>query len=57
MIHESHLDAVVETDDPLPELKKGNLTEEEEKIGKIIADNLVENGATLQMGKSSCAFK
>ncbi|KAJ8320073.1 hypothetical protein KUTeg_001660 [Tegillarca granosa] len=53
MIHESHLDAVVEADDPLPELKKGSLTEQEEKIGKIIADNLVENGATLQMGIGS----
>jgi hypothetical protein len=35
---------------PMPELKKGKPSEEEEKIGKLIADNLVEDGATLQMG-------
>ena len=50
MIHQSHLDAMVEWDFPLPELKKGKATAEETKIGKLIADNLVEDGATLQMG-------
>lgn len=50
MIHQSHLDAMVEWDFPLPELKKGKTTAEETKIGKLIADNLVEDGATLQMG-------
>ena len=50
IIHQSHIDAMVECDFPIPELKKGKPSEEEEKIGKLIADNLVEDGATLQMG-------
>ena len=33
------------------ERKIGTQNEQEKKIGKIIADNLVDNGATLQMGK------
>jgi hypothetical protein len=49
MIHQSHIDTMVECDFPIPELKKGKPSEEEEKIGKLIADNLVEDGATLQM--------
>ena len=51
IIHQSHIDAMVERNDTLPELKRGELTPEEEKIGKLIADNLVDDGATLQMGK------
>lgn len=53
IIHQSHIDAMVECDFPIPELKKGKPSEEEEKIGKLIADNLVEDGATLQMGIGS----
>ena len=51
VIHQSHLDAMVQVDDPLPELNLGNPSPEEERIGQLIADNLVQDGATLQMGK------
>lgn len=51
VIHESHIDAMVQNSEPLHELKRGALSEEEKKIGKLIADNLVVDGATLQMGK------
>lgn len=51
VIHESHIDAMVQNSEPLHELKRGALSEEENKIGKLIADNLVVDGATLQMGK------
>lgn len=51
VIHESHIDAMVQHSEPLHELKRGALSEEENKIGKLIADNLVVDGATLQMGK------
>ena len=50
IIHQSHLDAVVEVDIELFQRlpSRGNPVEEE--IGKLIAENLVDNGATLQMG-------
>lgn len=51
VIHESHIDAMVQNSEPLHELKRGALSEEENKIGKLIADNLVVDGATLQMGR------
>jgi len=50
IIHSSHIDVMVHCDKPLHERKMGTLGDEEKKIGQIIADNLVENGATLQMG-------
>ena len=50
MIHQSHLDAMVTVDDPLPELNLGKPSPEEDRIGQLIADNLVQDGATLQMG-------
>ena len=49
-IHVSHLDAMVEGNIPLPEIHKVEASAEENKIGKIIADNLIQDGATLQMG-------
>ena len=36
---------------PLHERNIGTQNEQEKKIGKIIAENLVDNGATLQMGE------
>ena len=51
-IHSSHFDAMVHCEDPLPEIAKREPTEEEDKIGAFIAENLVQDGATLQMGKS-----
>ncbi|XP_052081748.1 4-hydroxybutyrate coenzyme A transferase-like [Mytilus californianus] len=53
IIHQSHVDTIVECDYPLHELKKGELSPEEQKIGKLIAEHLVEDGATLQMGIGS----
>ncbi|KAK6052675.1 hypothetical protein COOONC_09819 [Cooperia oncophora] len=52
LIHSSHIDVLVEEHDsfPLHELPTGNSSEEERKIGNIIAENLVDNGSTLQMG-------
>ena len=51
IIHQSHFDAMVETDDPLPQRPPAKPTATEVTIGEIIAANLVEDGATLQMGK------
>jgi len=53
IVHSSHFDAMVACDDPLPELEKKAPSEEEEAIGQFIADNLVQDGATLQMGIGS----
>jgi acyl-CoA hydrolase len=53
VIHTSHIDAMVAVDAPLPEAHQRNRSEEEEKIGQFIADNLVVDGATLQMGIGS----
>ncbi|XP_041985194.1 4-hydroxybutyrate coenzyme A transferase [Aricia agestis] len=53
IIHISHVDYAVEDHTPLAEhgAKPGN--PDEAKIGQLIADNLVEDGATLQMGIGS----
>ncbi len=53
VIHQSHLDAMVTVDDPLPELTITEPSKQEERIGRLIADNLVQDGATLQMGQYS----
>jgi len=53
VIHMSHFDAMVQADYPLPESHKTAPTPVEEKIGQLIADNLVQDGATLQMGIGS----
>ncbi|XP_067941816.1 4-hydroxybutyrate coenzyme A transferase-like [Watersipora subatra] len=49
-IHQSHFDALVETSDPLPQIAPSKPSDVEVTIGEIIAANLVEDGATLQMG-------
>jgi acyl-CoA hydrolase len=49
LLHTSHIDAMVEVDDPLPETPRHELTDIELKIGQNVA-SIVENGATLQMG-------
>lgn len=51
LIHMSHLDAMVEGTRPLPEPKKVVASDTENKIGSLIAENLVQDGATLQMGR------
>ena len=53
VIHQSHIDAMIAVDRPLPEFHRATPTPEEETIGQLIADNLVQDGVTLQMGKHS----
>lgn len=50
LVHTSHFDALVKGELELPEHKTPVLSDVEKAIGKHIADNLVEDGATLQMG-------
>lgn len=50
IIHQSHFDYAVECDVDLPTHGGKPPSEIEAQIGKLIADNLVEDGATLQMG-------
>lgn len=52
IIHSSHFDYVVCHDQPLPEHGGKPPSEIESKIGQLIGENLIENGATLQMGES-----
>jgi len=52
LIHKSHLDAMCHTNRSLPETPFHQPTAIETKIGQTIADSLVEDGATLQMGNS-----
>ena len=50
LIHTRRFNALVEVNEPLPEIDYGQrITPTEETIGKLIAE-LVEDGATLQMG-------
>lgn len=53
LVHESHFDALVEGTMDLPEHKPKPLTDVEKAIGNHIASNLVEDGATMQMGIGS----
>lgn len=52
-IHQSHLDVLCVHEFKLPELKVKPESPEEAKIGELIANNLVEDGASLQMGIGS----
>lgn len=52
-VHISHFDVLVKADMKLPEHKPSQLTDVEISIGKHIAENLVDNGATLQLGIGS----
>lgn len=52
-VHISHFDALVQHNAKLPEYMPSKLTDVEMMIAKHIAENLVENGATLQMGIGS----
>jgi len=49
LIHVDHLDAMVWTDVPLPEVHAADPSPEETAIGRHVA-GLIEDGATLQMG-------
>lgn len=45
------MDMIVPHDNPLPEHGGGPPSPEQAEIGKLIGENLVEDGATLQMGE------
>lgn len=51
IIHQSHFDFAARIDEPLPSHGGKAPTEQETKIGQLIAENLVDDGATLQMGR------
>ncbi|XP_068153729.1 4-hydroxybutyrate coenzyme A transferase [Drosophila tropicalis] len=53
IIHKSHFDFAVEVNDKLPQHGTGEISPVEKQIGKLIAENLVKDGATLQMGIGS----
>lgn len=53
LVHVSHLDFAVEHHKPLPVHPVKPPSKEEQQIGKYIAENLVVDGATLQMGIGS----
>jgi len=50
IVHLSQFDALVKADIPLPELSFSRPSKTEEVIGRLLADNLIEDGATLQLG-------
>uniref|UniRef100_T1GH60 Uncharacterized protein n=1 Tax=Megaselia scalaris TaxID=36166 RepID=T1GH60_MEGSC len=50
IIHSSHFDYAIEIDSPMPSHGGKPPNEIETKIGQLIAENLIEDGATLQMG-------
>ncbi|KAK6737742.1 hypothetical protein RB195_020070 [Necator americanus] len=51
IIHESRIDSFVEVDREIYGNPEGQqISEEEKRIGELIAENLVEDGATLQLG-------
>lgn len=47
------IDYIIEKDTPLPELETKEFSDEDIKIGKLIAENLIEDGSTLQLGIGS----
>lgn len=55
-VHQSHLDAFVYIDHPLPVARTKEPSKEDTIIGNLIAENLVDHGATLQMGNESLIF-
>ncbi|KAJ6220990.1 hypothetical protein RDWZM_006802 [Blomia tropicalis] len=50
IVHTSHFDALVDGAIDLPDHPPKVMSEAEKKIGQLIANNLVEDGATMQMG-------
>lgn len=51
-IHVSNIDVLMHGPQPLHELHPRKTTEAEQRIGKYIAEELVPDGATMQMGKA-----
>lgn len=52
LIHQSNIDCMVEHNSELPEIQPVIRTPEINEIARLIADNLVEDGATLQTGNT-----
>lgn len=52
-VHRSQMDILVEHDEPLPELKTETPNAEETQVGRLVAEHLVDNGSTLQIGIGS----
>jgi len=50
IIHVSQFDALVKGDIPFPEMCESQPSKTDSIIGKLLADNLIEDGATLQLG-------
>ncbi|KAK3105440.1 hypothetical protein FSP39_025290 [Pinctada imbricata] len=50
LIHSSHVDIMVEADHPLRAVEHIRITPQVQEIARHIADNLVEDGATIQTG-------
>jgi len=46
----SQFNALVKADAPLPEMPLREISKNDNIIGKLLADNLIEDGATLQLG-------
>lgn len=51
VVHKSHFDSMVDGLANLPEHCPKERSDVENQIGKLVADNLVVDGATLQMGE------
>lgn len=49
LLHVSEVDAIIESDTPLPEIQCGTPSPEEQAIALIVA-NMIDDGACLQMG-------
>lgn len=49
-IHSSHFDCAIEIDKPLIEVESSELDQNERQVGKLIAENLIDDGSTLQIG-------
>jgi acyl-CoA hydrolase len=53
VVHESQMDILVRHDDPLPQLVAQSPNDIEMKIGRLVAEQLISNGSTLQIGIGS----
>jgi acyl-CoA hydrolase len=50
LIHVSHIDVLVNGNSPIHESAQHTVGDDENRIAQLIADNLIDDGATLQMG-------
>jgi acyl-CoA hydrolase len=52
-IHERDIDFAVECDEPLPTVPSDRPNRQQERIGQLVAEHLIEDGSTLQVGIGS----